>query len=208
MERGTVKFFDSRDNKRFGFIRLESGEETFFHFNDGERITSGQSKPEFGGSTWVGKDGKRYQLAAPKQGDGLVFRRADGSKGDKACPWGYAETYDKCVERIANRPAYRVVKETTNTFGQYNHGKDPVVETKVLWEGQDTLAMSGKFPRPSSHRGHDELRYSQIEDGLITFRHWFEKLVDGEWIKCDDPRVLDTDVPRHLLRFGYQPSRY
>ena len=34
METGTVKFFDSRDNKRFGFIRKAGGQEVFFHLND------------------------------------------------------------------------------------------------------------------------------------------------------------------------------
>mgnify|MGYP001613302669 CR=1 FL=1 len=37
-ETGTVKWFDAREGKRFGFIKLESGEELFFHFNDGQYI--------------------------------------------------------------------------------------------------------------------------------------------------------------------------
>lgn len=47
MERGTVKWFDGRDGKRYGFILLPSGEEIFFHFNDGELIQEGDTEPKF-----------------------------------------------------------------------------------------------------------------------------------------------------------------
>jgi len=205
MERGTVKFFDSRDNKRFGFIRLESGEEIFFHFNDGEHFTNDGEDPVFTGSgERTGKDRQRYVLRDPKKGDELVFERGLGSEDrDKACPWGYGNTYDKYVEWLENRPVFRLVKETTNRFGEYNHGKKPVVEQETLWEGQNILELSTEFPRPRDHRRDLHVNLTQIEDGLIQFYSWFEKLVDGEWVKCDDPRIFETELPRNRRRRAY-----
>lgn len=82
MEIGTVKFFDSRDNKRFGFIAVDGGGEIFFHFNDGENIEAGGDEPRFCG----GKLNRE-----PKKGDVIVFECNSGYKGQgpKAAPWGF-----------------------------------------------------------------------------------------------------------------------
>ena len=71
VEIGTVKFFDNRDNKRFGFITVEGGGEIFFHFNDGENA-----------------EGSKLEVE-PKKGDTVVFRRKTSGKGPKAAPWGF-----------------------------------------------------------------------------------------------------------------------
>ena len=84
MEIGTVKFFDSRDNKRFGFIDVNGGGEIFFHFNDGENIEAGGDEPRFCG----GKLNKE-----PKKGDVVIFERKSGYKGPKAAPWGFEQDH-------------------------------------------------------------------------------------------------------------------
>lgn len=86
MEKGTVKFFDSRDNKRFGFIRLESGEEIFFHANDGRKTEAKGIEVKFIDEPISG---------LPKVGNELVFERTVGGDGrPKASPWCWAGVYD------------------------------------------------------------------------------------------------------------------
>ena len=78
METGIVKFFDSRDNKRFGFISVDGGREIFFHFNDGENVEVRGGEPRFCG-------GKLRR--EPRKGDELCFERKPGYNGPKAAPW-------------------------------------------------------------------------------------------------------------------------
>ena len=90
METGTVKFFDSRDNKRFGFIAVDDGGEIFFHFNDGENIEASGDEPRFCG----GKLNRE-----PKKGDVIVFGRKFGYKGHKAAPWGFEQDYRRAENK-------------------------------------------------------------------------------------------------------------
>lgn len=114
-ETGTVKWFDAREGKQFGFIKLESEEEIFFHYNDGSGIEicfnakrlpqRALYEPYFvGQNTWVTKDGKSHRLKHPQQGDILVFQRSPGQvgKGDKAKPWGYYSSWKAREQWIAD----------------------------------------------------------------------------------------------------------
>ncbi|NQV12234.1 cold shock domain-containing protein [Candidatus Uhrbacteria bacterium] len=99
MKYGHVKFFDSRDNKRFGFLLIDGGEgEVFFHLND-----------------YVAPDNSmRGAKSMPKQGDRLVFKKTDGSQGrSKASPWCFANempvTVAKTGKTVANIHDMRVV---------------------------------------------------------------------------------------------------
>ncbi len=105
MEHGTVKFFDSRDNKRYGFISVEGGEEIFFHFNDGQPFMAiaDRDEPIFGG-----KFGQKLQeifsipARDPRPGDKIFFIRCRGRKGYKACPWGFAEDYERAHPNLVS----------------------------------------------------------------------------------------------------------
>lgn len=96
MEIGTVKFFDSRDNKRFGFIAVDGGGEIFFHFNDGENIEASGDEPRFCG----GKLNRE-----PKKGDVVVFERKSGYKGAKAAPWGFERNHRRAETESDARQA-------------------------------------------------------------------------------------------------------
>jgi hypothetical protein len=83
---------------------------------------------------------------------------------------------------------YRVLKVTSNHFGEFNHGTDPERSESELWSGSDTSELSRRFP-PSEVFGADPLGHSEIEDGLIRFDHEFQELREGEWVTIADPRV-------------------
>lgn len=189
MEFGKVKFFDSREGKRFGFIIDGDGSEIFFHFNDGRFIEAGKKEPQFTEPTFVYK-GKIAHLRDPQPGDLVVFERIRGSKGFKASPWGYKDNYDHALDVIAKRPpppVYRVF-ESMNSLG------DPQGEPNKLWEGSDIDQLMRKYPVPSGSRsiGSDPLLpYYSDSDNIFETRHWFEKqLPDGNWERCPDPRPL------------------
>lgn len=75
MQFGKVKFFDSREEKRFGFVVGDDGSETFFHLND-----------------YLAPDNSdRGARHIPVKGDKLVYRLAHGKKGAKANPWAFAD---------------------------------------------------------------------------------------------------------------------
>ncbi len=190
MESGIVKFFDSRDNKRFGFLRLESGEEIFFHFNDGENLEEGDEEPQFCG----GRPGHD-----PQKGDRLVFERNHGYKGPKAAPWGFAQDYERIQKAIDSRPRYRVWKQD----GWWPNKQ--WFEPKIIWEGTSVKELLRKY---SLQHGR-----SPICDALISFwshddgiqvRHWFERQEpDGTWKRCQDPRPL-SPVLRQLERANWR----
>lgn len=62
------------------------------------------------------------------------------------------------------------------------------VDTVVVWKGESIEELSKKYP-PSQIMGADDLGYHQIEDGWIRWDHRFERKVDGDWQKIEDPRV-------------------
>jgi len=105
METGTVKFFDSRDSKRFGFIRKESGEEVFFHFNDGQCIVPGNFEPRF-------EEGRIVH--EPRKGDIVIFSEQPARKGNKASPWGYADDYEQAKKEC--RPVHDARKLRMHPF--------------------------------------------------------------------------------------------
>jgi len=97
VERGIVKYFDEREGKKYGFVRVlnDAGqptrEEIFFHYHDGKTVTSNNTDGVTFDDTW------RF-MPMPQKGDVLVFERKPGKKGKpKACPWSYASDWDSEV---------------------------------------------------------------------------------------------------------------
>ena len=191
MEIGTVKWFDTREGKKFGFVTDEDGKEIFFHFNDGRliRVNVTKRRPEFSDEpTFKTKEGIR-RLRDPKPGDQIVFTRTQGYKGDKASPWCFKSIYDKAIEQVAKLPeptVYRVL-ETMNDVGEKS------AEPKVLWEGSDLEALLARYPVPSGRQSPSAdplLPYWSDPDNIFETRHWFERKVGESWEQCPDPRPL------------------
>lgn len=87
VELGTVAFFDSRVEKRYGFIQSdEGGPDVFFHINNGK-------VPEAKVEDVVFVTPLKCSLP-PVVGDRIAFVRSNGSKGRaKACPWAYESAF-------------------------------------------------------------------------------------------------------------------
>lgn len=89
---GQVSFYNSADNKRFGFIRAENkdGEETeiFFHLNDYRPPVM-----QVDGSITFERFGRAARV--PNVGDRIAFEATRGDRGYKASPWAFAEEYEK-----------------------------------------------------------------------------------------------------------------
>lgn len=95
VEKGRVVHFDSRDSKRYGFIHLDSGEEIFFHYNDGRIAADGG----WSGLCWdMPNRSSNTVLDYPNVGDTVYFIRSPGKKGPKASPWTAEEYYLQAVE--------------------------------------------------------------------------------------------------------------
>jgi cold shock CspA family protein len=195
METGKVKFFHTE--KRFGFIISPSGEEIFFHFNDGEFVIPGGSSPRFSGNAKLMIEGRLRALKDPERDDEVVFDRTQGSKGTKACPWGYQTHFDRAVSIITNRRAYRVW-ETMNSLGAQPG------EPELLWEGTDLEELLAKYPVPKSNQSPSAdplLPYWADNDGIFEIRRWFEVQTKNGWQRCSDPRPL-SGVNRQFERIS------
>lgn len=138
MEKGFVKFFDNRDNKRFGFLRLETGEEIFFHFNDGAVPQAGVGQPEL-----VEGVLKRE----PRKYDSVVFERSHGRKGDKASPWAFAEDYDRANAATKKFEPTLKVGNMSMTY-EYMDERYGLTRCILSWEGKFGRRAWG-IPAPS-----------------------------------------------------------
>lgn len=168
LEKGVVTFFDSRDNKRYGFIALRSGEEIFFHFNDGRDLRVEEDRLK-----WYLPSGK--SLADPKPGDVVVFQVEKGRKGLKAAPWTYERNYFREAKKLRPpHPLYRV-REVRVFSGSTE------CAPRTLWEGKNVFDLKLKtiFPLRNPHSS---------PQGDCDVRRWFEVHVQGQWIECSDPR--------------------
>jgi len=105
IEKGVVKFFDSRMDKMFGFITLESGGDIFFHHNDFALLNANDD------GTFNFYGGVMDMPRRVLKGNVVYFERTEGSRGrDKAAPWCLEENYKSAVAHLAARMKYRVRK--------------------------------------------------------------------------------------------------
>ena len=173
MKAGIVKFFDSRPEKRFGFvIEDKTNNEIFFHLNDGQKIYAGKVEPEF--------DPNRRLDRTPQKGDRLVFNTAMGSKGIKACPWGFEDEFNTALVVISDCPqptVYRIIS------GFRIVGTGDETEPVVDWVGTDL-----------NERGL-ERHYHPLYDrpggnGDIEWQKTWEKSTNGgkTWTTCGCPK--------------------
>ncbi len=185
MEYGTVKWFDSREEKRYGFIVRDTGGEIFFHLNDGRGFGMGEERPVF-------SEGVRLSHI-PLPGDRVAFAIGHGTKGEKASPWGFEAQYNEAKELIERRPKplrYRVVV----VYDQEHLIGGKTGEPDIEWGGEDggTLEqLSGRYPRNK----YDPLRYFGHDDFNRTST--IQVLKDGNWVNVEeDPRPIVSDNTR------------
>lgn len=189
---GQVSFYNSADNKRYGFILAKNKDdedaEIFFHLND-YRPPSMRDD----GSIYFAHMGRVTRT--PAVGDRIVFEATRGERGYKASPWAFAEEYEALevkAEKViaANSIAYRVMQryDVGGTKGEW----------EVKFEG-NIAELNRLYPRPSNWN-HDELRGSF---GCSDFDHFirFERKDGENWVECDDPRKeLDMEAYRRAKR--------
>jgi cold shock CspA family protein len=101
METGIVRFFDSRPEKRFGFIAADKGGDVFFHHNNQNQ--------------GLAIDYDRM----PKAGDRVDFIRGDAPKGPKAVVWEF-EPYVSLGD-----VAHGKLGDTSQNVAKYFSGLSP-----------------------------------------------------------------------------------
>lgn len=218
VETGTVKWFNASEGKRFGFIQLESGEEIFFHFNDGQYIEVtfddiNGARTKFTGKGTRVAEGKTRRLRDPKQDEVIVFERTQGPKGDKASPWGYNATWQRGEQFITDKDNQekfaKVVREAAEhrkaidearanrpfyrvleAYTSFSQGRDQVDKSRatVIWQGQDVGLALSRDQH--MYYGHDDFN---------LYRWWEIRQPDGSWEECPDPRSSYKDTPFHKL---------
>lgn len=168
LKTGIVRFFDSRDNKRFGFISIGFGQDIFFHLNDQRSVVVDVSGDTV--FTPINSGGK-----VPKVGDRIVFTVARGDGGrPKASPW----TFEEDCLRLNERHPFRFVVQS---FG----------EPEVLWEGSDVSDAARRFP-PEDRDEEGKNVYVMHDMNSGTYG-WFERKVGSGWVSCSDPCPRSTD---------------
>ncbi len=125
LEHGKVRFFNS--HKLFGFLRLESGEEIFFHL-DGYRSIFADDGGKFAFY------GHGEIAPTPRQGNVIYFEREYGRRGPYARVWCFVWNYEQAKKDLALRTRFRAIRV---------NGK----REQVLWEGTNLDALRLRFPR-------------------------------------------------------------
>lgn len=185
MATGIVKFFDSRSEKRFGFIIQDGMQDLFFHFNDGVFPEIDPYTHEVLLKEKIVRNGEH--LPDPKKGDELVFRiNQYGFRGDKASPWTTKELYDRAVvaaKEMPEPPTYRVMYLMKTT-------ENRIEKPEIKWEGKDLRQLPREFSRPSYGQSptSDPFTPYSDPDGNFSVRRWFEKEINGVFVECGDPR--------------------
>lgn len=165
MRQGKVTFFLATEGKNFGFI----DDEVFFH-------RTRCHTPAFDGGNTVVMNGW-WGERRPVVGDIVYLEEEVGPKGKRAKWWCWADEYDTVIKQIAERPTYRMIEHT----GPRRNGRlEPMgyMVPRCQWQGNDLREL--------------RIRYGQRYYPLLnndSMRRWFEVKVEGEWVKCDDPRM-------------------
>jgi hypothetical protein len=149
VEYGIVKFFARDSSMNYGFLRvldgngLQTSEQIFFHKTDGMFVSNDDSGAIFEGRFRI-ISGVGCPLASPRKNDRLVFKRTAGKAGKpKACPWSYADDWDK------QKTAF-----LTSVDDEWYHPDD---------EDDDCVSTGEVFSRAHSHFGNTELAREATE---------------------------------------------
>lgn len=206
LEYGIVRHFNNRPGKRSGLLAVIdeagnfTGEDIFFHANDGQWVEIVGDDIEFVGRNFPDGGAPVY---TPSVGNKLAFDRAPGSEGrEMASPWTYAEVFDSRVKQLSE-PYYRLVMVVVDADGTENK--------RVLRECKGSDALSREYPlRVISDVLLDPLAPKVDPNTFAKTSYVFEMRVEPDdvevpndlpaiwtvshWRKCDDPRYRSPAV--------------
>lgn len=198
LERAVVRNFNPDESKMFGFATTEhqpnedGRSELFFHLHGGCDFTLNPAHPttEFR-MTFRSRTDAPFRH--PEVGDGIVFIRGRGAKGEKIVKWGYEKELLTVLDSVQNPPHYRMIRVV-----HPNSGKG---SKTVLWLGTSITDLRKHFPLETRQKGQRPVVAGVTMTSEGTTRVYFEKLdtefnpltglgshPDGEWVPCDDPR--------------------
>jgi hypothetical protein len=90
VEEGVILGFN--DFKNCGLIKSKSGEDFFFHYNDGRDLTG--KEPVL---IWAPFPDDVF-MKKPEIGDQVVFKRGFNKQGLKAFPWSRMDIYERVMK--------------------------------------------------------------------------------------------------------------
>ncbi|HVS58478.1 MAG TPA: hypothetical protein VHD60_01935 [Candidatus Saccharimonadales bacterium] len=192
VEFGIVKSFSAHPGNLYGFMYVmdasdrQTGEEVFFHFNDGRQVGV-----ENGQVVFVGRTPVRPELRTPVAGDRLVFRRVSRQKRlDKAVPWAFADSYERQNELLRPREIkWRIVLKGSSVvgFGHYA-GEDFEREREeiIAMLSSGTRTITGNGPRPDRWTSADldfgeDLIDPNQEQGYERYIYVLQVMQNDKW---------------------------
>lgn len=164
---GKVKFFNNREDKRYGFI-ASGNESFFFHINQRvELLCEGGDVP---------LQMPHYEAPEPKQGDCVAFEEGKDSQGrSRAVWWTTLEDFNNVKQLINGRATFRLMRRQGRKPLSRLHNGSEYGHPMAVWTGQDLSDLRKKYPRsmyPLHNREHSAL--------------FFEELVNEEWVSCEE----------------------
>ncbi len=217
VEFGKVKFFDDREGKHYGFLMVvdaddnPTGEEIFFHYNDGKFISC---------HTFYDRIARRgnesIRLKVPRKLDKLVFERQPGRKGDKACPWSFANEWDVIrwrvvredyyIEPYQEEPGSTTFCDSGSSYKSTVRNGSTTADLEVVskWTGADVGLYDDEQDEPEGGGG--------FYDGA---NYWLQVIRDGNWTRvgivkpardAEDDEV--DDVSRAEYEYGKAHEMY
>jgi cold shock CspA family protein len=171
MQRGTVKFFNNRDDKLYGFIIPDNqSDDVFFHFNNGKIVEAGATGPAL-------KDG---DLRMPRKGDYLVFEVVASRKGPKVSVWAFSSDWERELHKSPDMPDFNAIfgycaacrKEVQLIPVEPRHADDPMLEETSCYSMKDHVSLHGGGIGSCSGSGqHPKYICEDDLDGEAPERH-------------------------------------
>ncbi len=172
---GTVRYCPK--DKDFGFLMTETGNEYFFHFNQGREVAICSD-----GSLGIGES-----CPNPRAGDRILFQLSEGKKGPRAGLWFFADEVNRAVAQVERRRNFRIV--------DLDNGN------QVCWEGRSEDELRQKFIeytkqppdlRAATMQGKnfESINFASSEDSPLQ-NQWQDWCVDEKtWNQVPKNRVV------------------
>jgi hypothetical protein len=118
----------------------------------------------------------------PIPGDHIRFHFGNNTKGSVACPWGFADEYDKACSMagLSASTLYRVVMSI------FEHGQR-LTKDEVVCEPITLEMLQKKYPIPWK-KDTDPFPRKMVYGDFIHKCQFQRQNVSGVWENCEDPR--------------------